>query len=476
MSKLPPQQLRDVSEGIIQKVDVSITPLNSVCMAVNLVFDDIIGRAVLRKDREQLGSQIIDGKSCLGLYQHVTTAGTKVPLAVFNASGDATAVLSKYTSSTWSNAKTGLTQGAKMRFETLADTTVAVNGTDAISSADGATWVTTGGNLDVGNMPKGTMVREWQDKIFTAGVSGNPDRIYFTSSLTAGVVSWTSGNGYIDIEPEEGAGGITALNKVPGYLLIFKERSLKRWDGSSTYPESLVTIGTPSQEAVVQTKQSCFYFNKLGVYETTGGYPRKISRRIQEIIEGIPSSYYSSVSGWGDGERVYFSIGDITWRDMAISNVVIMYSIDSQVWAVLTFPTEIKRWSNFVSSDGDEIIMAGDDDGNVWKVFNVDAQADIDWMIQYQPQEFGSRGRTKKMAKIVPFTEYVRSGRVTVMADGKGNFEPLGKNPTIQKEVQEIVGDVSGRYFDIRIQGKGRRAEIIGVDFPEIDVNLNYGN
>jgi hypothetical protein len=80
------------------------------------------------------------------------------------------------------------------------------------------------------------------------------------------------------------------------------------------------------------------------------------------------------------------------------------------------------------------------------------------------------------MAKIVPFTEYVRSGRVTVMADGKGNFEPLGKNPTIQKEVQEIVGDVSGRYFDIRIQGKGRRAEIIGVDFPEIDVNLNYGN
>lgn len=111
--KLANQQLRDVSEAIIQKVDTSILPINSVCMAVNLVFDDILGRAVLRKDRTQLGTQIVDNKSCLGLFQHVTTAGVKVPLAVFNVSGDATATLSKYISSTWSNAKTGLTQGLK---------------------------------------------------------------------------------------------------------------------------------------------------------------------------------------------------------------------------------------------------------------------------------------------------------------------------------------------------------------------------
>jgi len=476
MGKITTQQLRDVSEGIIQKVDVSILPLNSVCMAVNLVFDDVLGRAVLRKDRTQLGAQITDGKNCLGLYQHVTTAGVKVPLAVFNASGDATSVLSKYTSNAWSSAKTGLTAGAKIRLETLLDTTVAVNGAEAISSADGANWVTTGGNLDVGNMPKGTMVREWQDKIFTAGVSGNPDRLYFSSTPNAGVVSWTVGNGYIDIEPEEGSGGITALNKVPGYLLIFKERSLKRWDGSSTYPESLITIGTPSQEAVIQTKQSCYYFNKRGIFETTGGYPRKISRRIQEVIDAIPASYYSSVSGWGDGERLFFSIGDITWRDLALTNVVIMYNIDSQNWTVLTFPTEFKRWSNYIDANGDEIIMAGDDDGNVWQVFNVDAQSDIDWMIQYQVQEFGSRGRTKKMAKIVPFTENVRNGRVTIRANEKGEFQPFGKNPTINTEVQEIIGDVSGRYFEIRLQGRGRRAEIVGVDFPEIDVNLNYGN
>ena len=473
--KLPNQQLRDVSEAIIQKVDTSILPLNSVAMSVNFVYDDILGRAVLRKDRTQIGIQIVDGKECLGLYQHVTTAGVKVPLAVFNATGDATSVLSKYTSSAWSNAKTGLTQGLKMRFDTLLDTTVGVNGIEAISTADGATWVTTGGNLDVGDMPKGTLVREWQDKIFIAGVSSNPDRVYYSSTPVAGVINWTSAE-YIDIEPEEGAGGITALAKVPGYLLIFKERSLKRWDGSSTYPESLITIGAPSQEAVVMTKQSCYYYNKRGVFETVGGYPRKISRRIQEVIEAIDPEYVPKVSGWGDGERIFFSIGDITWRDEELTNVVIMHNIDSQIWAVLSFPTEIKRWANFIDSDGNEVIMAGDDDGNVWKIFDGESEADIDWMIQYQPQEFGSRGRTKSVAKIVAFSENVRNGRMTVRTDGKGDFQPFGKNPAITKEVQELIGDVKGVYFDIRIKGRGKKTEIIGIDFPEIDVNLNYGN
>ena len=474
--KLDNQQIRDVSEGIIQKVDMSILPTNSVCMAVNLVFDDILGRAVLRKDRTQIGSVITTGKECLGLYQHITTAGVKVPVAVFNAVGDGTSVLSKYTSNTWLSAKTGLTQGAKMRFATLLDTTVAVNGTDAISSADGASWVTSGGNLDVGNMPKGSMVMEWQDKIFTAGVSGSLDRVYFSSTPSGGAVSWTSGNGYIDIEPEEGSGSITALSKVPGYLLIFKERSLKRWDGSSTYPESLITIGTPSQEAVIMTKQSCYYFNKRGIYETTGGYPRKISRRIQEIIEAIPASHYSSVSGWGDGERLFFSIGDITWRDMNLTNVVIMYNIDSQIWTVLTFPSEFKRWSSFIDSYGDEIIMAGDDNGSVWKVFNANATSDVEWMIQYNVQEFGSRGRTKSMAKIVTFTEHVRNGKLSIRTNETGDFKPFGINPSISKEVQEITGSISGRYFEVRIKGSGRQAEIIGLDFPEIDVSLNYNN
>lgn len=466
--KLEPVSLRDVSEGVVQGVDNSITPPNAVYLAVNLVFDKVIGRAKLRSGTTLLGAQVSDNNACLGLYQHTTASGTKVPLSVFNT------VLYKYTSSTWSSAKTGLT-AAKMRFETFLDTTVGVNGTDIITSTDGATWNTTGGDLDISNMPSGvTLIKEFQDKVYVAGKSGNLDRLYYSSTPTAGAVSWTSGNGFIDIEAEEGAGAITALAKVPGYLLIFKERSMKRWDGSSTYPESLITIGAPSQEAVVQARQSVFYFNKRGVFETTGGYPRKVSRRIQDIIDAIPSSYYSSVSGGTDGERVFWSIGDITLDDLTLTNCVIIYNLDSQNWSLLSFPNEFKRFAIQVDSNGDEIVLGGDDDGNVWKVFSgtADGSTPINYLLQYHPQEFSSRGRKKELSKFVVYNNNVKNGQLSCRIDGNGSFQPVG---IVNKNEHEMIKDLKGRFFEFRVQGSGQDdISLIGIDFPEVSMNLNF--
>lgn len=473
--KLPDQKIRECSEGIIQAVDTSILSANSVYLAVNFLFDEILGRAVLRPGITQIGSQVVDGQSCLGLYQHITTGGIRKALAVFNDLVGANADIYALggTPETWSVVKGGLTKDLKVRFETFLDTTVAVNGVEVASTADGVNWVTTGGNLDIGNMPSCTLVKEWQDKIYCAGNPAHLDRLYFSSTSNAGVISWTSNNGYIDIEPEEGAGGITALAKVPGYFLIFKERALKRWDGASTYPESLITIGTPSQEAVVMTKQSCYYFNKRGIYETTGGYPRKISRRIQDIIRAIPASYYDQVSGWGTGERVMYSIGDITLGDLNLTNCVIVYSIESQNWAFLSFPKEFKIWHQYIDSDGDEIVIAGDDDGNVWETAGSDDNGFlINWLIQYQVIEFGSRGRMKDITKYVTYTKNVRNGKMSCRINEKGDFKPLGN---ISKEVEEITKDIKGRTFEFRIQGQGKEVEIIGIDFSDVNINLSYG-
>lgn len=472
--KIDEQRIRDVSEGIIQAVDEGVVPQNSVYLAANFLFDKKLGRAVMRGGSSMLGSQIADGKECIGLYSHITTAGVKVPLAVFNDATDTNADIYGYTSA-WAKVKENITAGARVRFETFLDTTVAVNGAEAMATADGTSWITTGGNLDVGNMPTATLVKEWQDKLYAAGDPSYPDRLYFSSTPVVGAISWTSGNGYIDIEPEEGAGAISALAKVPGYFLVFKKRSLKRWDGASTYPESLMKIGTVSQEAVVETRQSCFFFNKLGIFETTGGYPRKVSRRIQDIIYAIPSSYYGKVSGWGDNDNVYFSIGDITISGTTIKNCVAVYNIDSQSCALLSFPNEFKRWGNYVDANDDEIIMAGDDDGNVWKLFDGstdDAGAMIKWMIQFHAQEFGSRGRYKDISKAVVYTKNA-AGTISCRVDEAVDFAPL--KTAIKNPVQELTEHLNGRYFEFRLQGQGRGTEIIGIDFPEIDVSLNYG-
>lgn len=472
------QKFRDSSEGIIQKVDNSIAPANGIYLGLNVLFDSYLGRGVLRPGTEQIGVQIASGNPCLGLWEHVTTGGTIVPLAVFNAADDATSVLSKYTAGTWSSAKTGLTAGASMRFLTFLNTTVGLNGTDKISSADGSSWVTTGGNLDVGNMPLGNAGLEFLDRVYVLGVSAYPDTLYRSSIQDAGAVSWTSGNDSIDIEPEEGAGPLRAIAKVPGYVLLFKDRSLKRWDGQSTNPESMMTIGALRQEAVIQARQSVMFYNpKRGIFETTGGFPRKISRRVQDIIDAVPSSYYTSIAGGTDGDRLYFSIGDITLGDLSLTNCVLVMSFDTQCWSLLSFPNEIRRFHRRIDSYGDEMLMGGDDDGNVWDLLqgigDGSTNDPFNYIFQLNELEFGSRGRIKEISKVVSYTEGIRGGALYARTNRIKNFEPVGK---VQKDVEEIVHDLRGRYFELRLQGKGTAGQIIGFDFPNVTVSENYND
>ncbi len=467
MPKVDPQTLRDLSEGIVQGVDGSITLTNSVYLAENLKFENYLGRAVLRDGISQLGSQMVSGSACKGLYEHITTGGTEVPLAVFN--GDVYA----YTSDSWGTVKTGLSTGVEYDFETFINTTVLVNGSDSpIGTTDGTTWGTTEGNLDIGNMPNGKYVKEFHNRIYTAGVDSNPDRLYFSSTPVSGSVSWTEGNGYIDIEKEEGAGPITGLAKVPGYLLIFKERSMKRWDTQSTYPDSLMDIGCPSQKAIVETAQSVFYFNKNGIYQTAGKYPKKISRRIQDVIDAIPSSYYDKVSGWGDGENVYFSIGDVEVDGWTFNNAVISYSINNQIWSLHTFPQEFRAWNTYVDGSN-QSIMAGDSDGNVWKVFDgeTDAGESISYMVQFQPQEFDRMSRIKDISEVVVLNENIRGGTLFWREDSEDDFNTIG---SIDENVEEIPADLRGHSFDFRITGQGKGdVHVLGLNFPTINVNLS---
>ena len=473
MPNIDPQTLRDLSEGIVQGVDPSIVPTNSAYLAENLEFSANLGRAVLRDGITQLGSQMVSEKPCLGLYEHITTGGTEIPLAVFDDSSSTNSDLFAYSGGSWSKEQEDLTVGKDCDFETFIDTTLLVNGTDGpYASTDGTSWTSSGTDLDVGNMPNGKYVKEFHNRIYTAGVSGEPDRLYFSSTPSSGSISWSEGDGYIDVEKEEGAGPITGLAKVPGYLLIFKERSMKRWDTNSTHPDSLIKIGCPSQDAIVETAQSVFYFNKRGIYQTSGKYPQKISRRIQDIIDAIPSSYYSEVSGWGDGENVYFSIGDIEVDGWNLNNAVVAYSISNQTWNLYTFPQEFKKWGTYVDGST-ETMMAGDTDGNIWQVLegSTDAGDSINYMLQFQPQEFKRLSRVTDLGSIVVFSKNVRDGNIFWRRDGEGNFEPLG---TINESVEKINKSMRGHYFDFRISGQGRdEVEVIGLNFPSINMNLS---
>jgi len=479
MPKLPTKEIRDLNRGIIQKVDNLLVPQNSVNFAFNLLFDEVLGRAVVRPGTALIGSQIVDNQEILGLYQFILGSGTKHFLAVVD--GATNSALYRLIAGTWTSEDVAGVKAVKHRFLTYLDTVMILDGTNATSSADGDTFVTTGGNLDIGNCPKGKYAVEWKDRIYVAGVSGNLDRLYYSSIPTDGAISWTSGNGYIDIEPGEGQGAITGLGKVPGYLLIFKERALKRWNGSSTFPDDLCRLGTPSQESVVLGKTTAFYFSSsykrsIGVMETNGETTRKISRPIQKIIEAIPTANYSDIAGFSDGEIVMWSVGSLSWRGITYSNVVILYHIDSQSWAVLGFPTEFKVFAPYISGT-DLKITGGNSDGEIIEIFvgskdnyTGNSNVPIFYDIQYHVLDLGNRGHLKEVSKIVPYLENGLNCNISVSVDNKTGFQ--SKGTTTDEFENEIDIDERGHIFQFRFSGEGLGGETAIIGFDILEPNI----
>ena len=474
---------RDLSNGVIQKIDNLIAPQNSVPFAMNLLFSEVLGRAVVREGTALIGVQIADGKEILGLHQFILSDTTKHFLAVVN--GSSTSALWRLVDgspNTWTTESQTGAKDVKHRFLTYLDTVMVLDGTNKYGSADGDTWVSTGGNLDLANCPAGKFAIEWHDRVFVAGVSAALDTLYYSSIPTGSAISWTSGNGSITIEPFEGQGAISGLGKVPGYILIFKERALKRWNGSSTFPDDLSTIGTPSHESIVLGKRTCFFFSasgkkSLGFYETNGEETRKISRPIQAIVEAISSSTYSNVAGYSDGEIVMWSIGDIVFEGITYNNVVALYHIDSKTWACMSFPTEFKVFTSYI--DGTTLkIAAGNDDGEIIEVFtgvkdNITGKSNIpiQFAIQFHPQEFGSRGRLKDITKVVPYVNDGLSCKLSVRVDQESGFHEKGSVKVPFEN--EIIVDKKGHLFEFRMsgQGSGGLTEIIGFDVLSPDIS-----
>ena len=477
-------QVRDLSNGIIQGVDDRLAPKNSVAFAWNFRFDKILGRAVLREGTVLIGSQITDAQSILGLHQFILSSGTKYLLSVIN--GASVSQIMRLESNVWTTTGSDrqMTKDVKTRFLTYLDTVMAIDGTKAISSVDGTAWVSTGGNLDIANCPKGKYAVVWHDQIFVAGVAGHLDRLYYSSipDGDTGAISWTEDNGYIDIAPYQGQGDITGLAKVPGYLLVFKDRALKRWDGSSTFPDDLCNVGTPSQESIVLGKTTCFYFSasfksSLGFYETNGETTRKISRPIQTIIHAIDPANYANVAGFSDGEVSMWEIGNITFEGIVYSNVVVMYHIESKTWAVLGFPTKFLTFLPYIDTATLKII-AGNNDGEVIEIFtgvmdNITGQSNIpiENAVQFQPIDFGNRGAMKELSSVIPYTKNGTDTKLLIRTNETDTFKELGDTKDDFESEIDTTG-LKGHCFEIRLGGitKTGGTQIIGFDVvnPEL--------
>jgi len=291
----------------------------------------------------------------------------------------------------WTTSLTDDTKSLKTRFKDFLDRAIRINGTDVMKVWNGTSWETTGVPINPQQATAASFIELFGDRVFLAGATIFPDRLYASSlpSVT-GAITWSTSssiidkygtNGfYIDINPEDSQ-NVTALERNGAYLLIFKERSMFTWNGSSTQPDMLVDVGAVSQEAVTTVHNITFFIGRskkdLGIYAysggstNSGGVPKLISRKVQKWVDAINQADLASLRTGSDDNNVYFYIGNITftgddiYQDRTFSNVWLVYSISQDSWRV--YDNLHAHYFGQITSSGQELLVFGDNNGKVWE-------------------------------------------------------------------------------------------------------------
>lgn len=488
MGNLGAQFQKEYSGGVTSNVNENIRPQNSVKRAINVDFDEEIGSAVTRLGTSLINAQLEAGKNILGLHNFRDTDSTAHKLIAFvNNSGDTNSIGYNVETGAAITGLTTQTASLKHRMLTFLDSVLIVNGTDAPKSYNGATVITTAGAFDLANIPfaEPSICIEWLDRVYLIGDAANPDRLYYSSTPTSGAISWTSGNGFIDVEPEDGGGTITGLGKVPGYLLIFKERSLKRWNFDSAFPETLIEQGTPSHESIINSGGVCAFFSASskdtrGFYITNGGRPIAIShdraRNVKKWVDAIPQANEANIAGWGTPRFFMWSIGDVTVDGVAYTNVVLRWNKVLDQWSIRSYPTEFKVFATFVSS-GTNVIVGGDDDGNVVELDANGVYTDngntIHYEVAHHDEDFGYNQKKELSDRIIVNSIGMDDAQINVKGDG----ENVSSGKINQRISQIKLGKtVTAGIFEVTIRGTvgGKRGVLKEVEFANVQALRDY--
>lgn len=365
------------------------------------------------------------------------------------------------------------TKDLRTRFLTYLNSALRLNGTDAAKAWNGTAWLTTGGAFDLANLPAGAKYAiEFKDRVFVAGMGEAPDRMDYSgiANSSTRAVSWTSGNGFIIMEQEDGGGGITGLGKVPGYILAFKKRSMKRWDGSTTFPEDMINQGAPSQEAIAMAQGLCFWVNENGAWVTEGGRPKKISTyTVDKIIASCSASDLQNVASGTDEEHVFWSFASVTMAGEVYTNVVLKYNILQNTWDVRQYPTLHRVYADYVDSADAHFLILGDDDGTVRKidVGDDDDGTPIYYSLETHDWRFGFRMFLKSIARMGLITRNISNG--SLLWRNTHNAEDWQPLATVNSEVTDITKEIRGSCFNFKLHGHtvSGRATVESFEFPE---------
>lgn len=181
------------------------------------------------------------------------------------------------------------------------------------------------------------------------------------------------GSNWFEVDTEDGD-FLTGLEENNDRLLVFKQDKLYRYDATSLKPVKGCP-GTTSPASIKNVKDTyTIYFhgssgNKTGFYLYDGVSSKKISNALEKHILGIPSTSYSSIVAWTEGDLYRAYIGTITNSNFGISltQAVWTYDITTNTQSIDPIGKTI-TCSGQVRESGGQNTYIGDSDNSVFLV------------------------------------------------------------------------------------------------------------
>lgn len=444
-----------MTEGAVSKYRI---PLDAVTESLNWKFNKI-GSAQSRLGTTSLGTSGVLSGNLLGLYEF-RDSGSGGNNRIIAVNGTVVYYLS---GSTWTSKRTGLTAASKARFTTFLDYAWMVNSTEATAIWDGASgnsFLTTG---NAASAPTGAFIDNYRSRVWIAGNSTYPDRLYFSSipsAVTTPIVSWDTNvntGQWIDISPSDGE-NITALKRSKSSLLVFKNNHIYRvYSVDQTESDPKINVGTYSQESVVESKVGIFFHHPTGFFQYQDGEPTEISKPIIDIVKNITVANYAKICGWleTDGDNIIWAVGDVTINGVAYTSLEVRYTISTQTWTHYSKPTQALVSSRY--NDGTTLFqLVGDTAGTVLKMDtgNDDNGTPISLsLIHRWYQVDGSSATRKSLTKLLFSHEKGTGLNASYQVENPvlNKWEPIGQFKSANTGFGNA--NIKGRECRIRISG-----------------------
>lgn len=256
--------------------------------------------------------------------------------------------------------------------------------------------------------------------------------------------SYEAGANWFEVGQDDGD-VIKAFGENSDRLLVFKEFSMYRFDGSSAI--RIADVGTTSQRSVVNMDRWTLFANRKGIYAYDGVEPRMVSKKLQKYFNAIPEAELPNIVSWSEGDVYRCFIGDVTVDGKEIPNCVINYDVSQNNFWTLSYAHKAVVAAKFTESSQVKVFI-GSDSGQVYELNSgntYDGTA-IDFEVITKEYDFEVPEDVKQVNKIVIFGNKLEGVVVAIQADG---------------QTPKQVGTLNGISESLNAKALGRRFRLI---------------